>query len=561
MKIFNWKRKTPSHIGTIQPADDDYAIVIQKAEQDAILGSSLKQESLSKSYHKKDIAYANQIKALGSLDFGEGYVPKYSKNDMKNDLRLVLRKSANNIMINSIIVLRGNQAAAFAMPARLKDDGIGFEVHLKDRGTTPNNSDIKRIKEIEDFIWNAGDTQDPSYNFRTWIRQTIRDTFIYDQANSELTFKGGAGSKLTKFRAVDAGSIFFAADPNTGLPADANSNDTYYVQLEDQRIVSQFKHDELTFNSMNPRTDVKHFKYGLSPVETSLNEIQYFEMTETFNAKYFSQGGTTMGALMIKAGADQQSETSLEEFRRDMTSRFSGTQGSWKIPVFSADDAKYINMNQSSRDMEFEKWLNFLINVISSNFGVDPQEINFPNRGGATGSKGNSLQEASKKEGAQLSQAKGLDPLLSFIEDIINTNIMPKLDNRYLFSFKGDSIARDIQLLEKTKAEVSVKKTLNEVRKEDNLPEIEGGDIPLNAVIVQRLGQIQQQKMLQQQQQQQNADDVESASNNMSDTGADIAQGMDGSETASVKNDVVAKDGQVKNEDNMNAAKQGGKGD
>ncbi|MDT9683371.1 phage portal protein [Streptomyces sp. TRM76323] len=558
MKFFNWKKK-PHYIGTVQPTDDNYAVVIQKAERDAISANSLKAESLSKSYHKKDIAYASQIKALGSLDFGEGYVPKYTKTDMKNDLRVVLRKSANNIMINSIIVLRGNQAAAFAMPARLKDDGIGFEVHLKDRSATPNKNDIKRMHDIEDFIWNAGDKQDPSYNFRTWIRQTIRDTFIYDQANSELTYKGGSGSQLLKFRAIDAGSVFFAADPKTGMPASDKTNDTYFVQLEDQRIVSEFKQDELTFNSMNPRTDVRHFRYGLSPVETSLNEIQYFEMTETFNAKYFSQGGTTMGALMIKAGADQQSETSLEEFRRDMSSRFSGTQGSWKIPVFSADDAKYINMNQSSRDMEFEKWLNFLINVISSNFGVDPQEINFPNRGGATGSKGNSLQEASKKEGAQLSQAKGLDPLLSFIEDIINTNIIPKLDDRYIFSFKGDSISRDIQLLEKTKAEVSVKKTLNEVRQEDNLPEIPGGDIPLNAVIVQRLGQIQQQKMLEQQQQQATTDDVDNATNNMADTGAEVAQGMDGTETAAVKNDVVGKDGQVKSETNMNAAKQGGK--
>src|SRR5699024_4368699 len=100
---------------------------------------------------------------------------------------------------------------------------------------------------------------------------------------------------------------------------------------------------------------------------------------------FFSHGGTTRGLLNIKP-MGQQSQVSLEAFRREWQNSVSGANASWKIPVITAEDAKFVNMTPSANDMQFEKWTNMLINTITSLFQIDPTEINFPNNSGASGS-------------------------------------------------------------------------------------------------------------------------------------------------------------------------------
>lgn len=133
------------------------------------------------------------------------------------------------------------------------------------------------------------------------------------------------------------------------------------------------------------------------------------ENTEVFNDRFFSHGGTTRGILHVKTG-QQQSQQALDIFRREWRSSLAGINGSWQIPVVSAEDVKFVNMTPSANDMQFEKWLNYLINVISALYGIDPAEINFPNNGGATGSKGGSLNEGNSKEKMQAFRIKGYNP-------------------------------------------------------------------------------------------------------------------------------------------------------
>lgn len=228
----------------------------------------------------------------------------------------------------------------------------------------------------------------------------------------------------------------------------------------------------------------------------------------------------------------------------------------------------------------FEKWLNYLINVLCANFGIDPAEINFPNRGGATGSKGNSLQEASKKETSQLSKDKGLAPIMNFLEDVINRNIMPYLEGgKYSFRFVGDSTEAELKSLEILSKETEVYKTINEARAEKGLEPIEGGDIIMQAIHVQRLGQIFQQEQLERQMQMEqqqmladntggnpdassegNAEDKPKGTENKAVTTQDKQEGLTGKSTMSAKNqDGVKKDGQLRGEKSANSMGEGGK--
>lgn len=537
-------------------------------------------EKLQKSTNKKEVAIQEPVKFIDAVDLGQGYRTKGNKKGMYKNIHEVLKELSTNIIVNSIITTRANQVARYCVPAKEREDSIGFEVVPKDIKKDLSTHDVANIEYIEDFIKNTGQNLDPTRDsFRQIAKKWVRDLLTYDQLNTELIYEGDLDSPLYKFVAVDASTIYHAVDPKTyKTPKGKNAN--IYVQvLEDGIVYEKFKKHEMIFETMNPRTDIHSRMYGLSPLEVAMSHVGYHQLTENFNNKYFSQGGTTMGLLHIKTGENSTSRA-LEDFRRDWQQKFTGVNGSWKVPVVTADDVKYINMNQSSRDMEFEKWLNYLINVLCANFGIDPAEINFPNRGGATGSKGNSLQESSKKETSQLSKDRGLSPILHFIEDVVNRNIMPHLcGGKYLFRFTGDSLEKEIQQVELLMKEVETYKTLNEARAEKGLDPIEGGDVILSAFHIQRIGQLYQKEQMDKQMQMQEAQMMLSNTGetenepSVSDSGNDEVSSTESKDnsnevqelqegmTGKSKADGIKKDGQLRDTKSANGFKEGGKED
>lgn len=330
----------------------------------------------------------------------------------------------------------------------------------------------------------------------------------------------------------------------------------------------------------NPRTDLQSSGYGLSEVEIAMREFIAYNNTESFNDRFFSHGGTTRGVLQIRS-EQQQSQRALENFKREWKSSLSGINGSWQIPVVMADDMKFINMTPTANDMQFEKWLNYLINIIASLYGIDPAEIGFPNRGGATGSHGgNTLNEADPGKKHQASQNKGLQPLLRFIEDLINKHIIPEFSEKYTFQFVGGDSTSELEKIKIMYEKVKFAMTVNEARELLGLRgKVKGGDVPLDGVLIQRIGQLMQGEQFEYSKQQDrlallqsvlqpspdslsSTEEVESGSSEDVTTGSpqDTQQGLDGnSRTVNGKPKTnVGKDGQMKDQENANSAGQGG---
>lgn len=161
----------------------------------------------------------------------------------------------------------------------------------------------------------------------------------------------------------------------------------------------------------------------------------------------------------------------------------------------------------------FENWLNYLINIISSVFQIQPDEINFPNRGGATSKGGSAINEGNtQKTKMQQSKDKGLQPLLNHIEDFINDYIMPELDPDGNFYFRftlGDTHSElEHQQLIKQKLENGM--TINEARKEMGLPALDDeiGGYPGNAAVAVQFAQYNASKDEIAQQLQQHKNDI-----------------------------------------------------
>lgn len=135
--------------------------------------------------------------------------------------------------------------------------------------------------------------------------------------------------------------------------------------------------------------------------------------------------------------------------------------------------------------MVFEKWINYLINIICAVYKIDPAEINFPNNGGV-GGKGSSLFSGDKDKVDQ-SKAKGLLPLLQYIENVVNKYIISRfsLDDEYVFVFDGLDNESESEQVDLAKRKTESYMTINEVRADKGLAEIEGGDIIANPYFLQ----------------------------------------------------------------------------
>ena len=74
------------------------------------------------------------------------------------------------------------------------------------------------------------------------------------------------------------------------------------------------------------------------------------------------------------------------------------------------------------------------------------------------------------------SKDKGLYPLIRHIENYFNEHIIRAVDDRFIMKFTGVSTETQQEALERQNLERTFKKTLNEIRAEDGLPPMPGGD-------------------------------------------------------------------------------------
>lgn len=136
----------------------------------------------------------------------------------------------------------------------------------------------------------------------------------------------------------------------------------------------------MAFCVRNPRTNIDTQPYGFSELEQLITQVTSHLYAEEYNSKFFSQGGTTKGIINLKTdptGIGNREQ--LASFKRQWMAQVNGLTGAWKTPVVQIPDGiEYINVSQSNREMEFEKWMNYLVNIVCAIYQIDPAEVNFP---------------------------------------------------------------------------------------------------------------------------------------------------------------------------------------
>lgn len=303
-------------------------------------------EALNKSMKSGKAHYTDYA---SSLDLGTSDATSASKGTVLERKR-ILKRFANNAIVQSIIRTRTSQVIRYGRPARFSSEGVGYKIVPKNPSKSGKLSpqQLNRIHDLEDFIQNTGAEWTPQRGggFAQFLSEFVYNHYVFDQINVEKI--RGKDGHLNHFNFVDGGTVVLK-----DLPKSVDKPRHFLQMTGEQEKPVEFTEDELTFSIYNAHADVARHGYGYSEVEAALDQLQYQFDTEQFNARFFSQGGTTRGILLIDTGATAaQNTAALNSIRREWQASFSGTNGAWKIPVVSAHDAKFVNMTQSSKDME-----------------------------------------------------------------------------------------------------------------------------------------------------------------------------------------------------------------
>ncbi len=437
-------------------------------------------------------------------------------------------------VVAAILQTRCNQVAAFSVPYR-NSKSIGFAIKHKDPSHETSKSEQEFIDDLEKFIYNCGAPTPNPHNkikrddFETFLKKIVRDSLMYDKSTFEIV-PDRLGQPY-EFIAVDAATVRIAASNEVFGPDDTfmhrspvitnrllqmdertpfksmqmlasnkrKGERPDFVQVINGQIENVYYRDELAFGVRNPRTDIYIQGYGYGEMEQLITILTAHLYAEEYNRRFFMQGSAPKGILNFKG--ENFTPDMLEGFKRQWRSNLEGVENSWKTPILQAEQGvEWIDLHPSNREMEYGQWVEYLIKITCAVFLMDPAELNFDLHGGVQQTP---LFESSQEWKLKASRDRGLKPLLRFIAKQINEHIITQIDDHFVFDFVGLDELTEQEKHELRQEQVASYMTLNEIRRAEDLPDVEDGDTILNPTYIQaRQQRIQQEEAAAAQEQQ-----------------------------------------------------------
>lgn len=416
--------------------------------------------------------------------------------------------SMRDWLVSTIVQNRVDTISRFCRPQTRKFD-MGYRVVKRDLHEEYSEEEKAEIKNIEAFIYNCGrlkNTPDEDKMlFGEFTKMIVRDCLTFGNiAVEKVKTRRGA---LHRFRPIPAESVYHVNhnaskqqvkdhlksvrdtykpssdnDPRTAQEIFDQKVDFFrYVQVSyDGRPLAVFGDEDMVFRLFNPQNFIDGNGYCYSPVEMAIVNITNHLNTEHYNSNFFTHGQAAKGILHLKGTVTQSQMTA---FRRQFYNLINGSQNAWRTPIVSGlDDVQWVPMAGGSKEMEYLNYNMHLMRSVCSQFQIDPMEIGLDLL--VTGGRAANMQGHESK--IEFSREKGIYPILMFLEDVINRDIIPAIDpaygEKYKFQFEGytdETPQTEIALLQ---AEMTVNKSMNDLLSCARKPHIKHpiGDLPLN---------------------------------------------------------------------------------
>lgn len=398
-----------------------------------------------------------------------------------------LRRMSQIPAIAAIINTRLNQVARFANRPRYKGD-IGFRVTTKNPDAKLEGELQKKARKIEEFFLKTGWEKNRvrKDNFDTFLRKIVRDSLTLDVVTFEkvASLKGelfevwamdGATIELVINNPVGEASGYtlpvYKPETRSGMK---NVGEIAYVQSINGVTVAEYTEDELAFAIRNPRTDIEFTDFGMSELETLMEIVTGIVNGVRYNTSYFSHSHLPQGVMEL---VGKYKDTHLQAFQRHWKNLTQGAPGKWSVPVMAMEEGqgfKFTPFKNSNRDMEFNEFLEFLFNVACAVYQIDPNEVGF--KSWTSGSTGMS-QSDNTAEKMDASKDKGFIPLMGFLANTFNSEIVDLIDDELVFEWVGLDEEDEERKMERVKSRLEAGlSTIAEERKIEDMDEIMGLD-------------------------------------------------------------------------------------
>ncbi len=338
--------------------------------------------------------------------------------------------------LRAIFNLRKSQVSAFTRRPLFRGDR-GFRITLKDEDAKMSDKDRKIAYMLEEFFLNTG--WEKSYHrptFNGYMRKLLEDSLSIDNASTELVYDHVG--RLHEFWAIDGGTIQIVIPdmwtPQTPLGQESEEPIQYVQDIQGQ-VVAEYDSDELMLSIRNPQTSIAYYGYGISELETLVQEITTELFVLQWSQTVLSQGSIPDGLIIFKGnGFDEQT---LEDFQRVYRNLASGVQSAGRLQALTVgptDSVELLSTHDKPRDMAFSELLELTRVQICDVYGVDVNELNAWRRSGRGGAL---IDSDATKTRIEFSIDKGLMPLMKFFADEFNRHIVSRLDDRFKFEWVG----------------------------------------------------------------------------------------------------------------------------
>jgi len=418
--------------------------------------------------------------------------------------------SVRDWLVSAIIQCRVDTLVRFSRPEHHHLQ-MGFRVIKRDGEAHYTDEEKQEIAMVEDFLYNCGRKEGTPANdkrhFGEFLKMVGRDALTFGHVAIEKV-KTRAGG-LHRFRPLPAESMYLInkalskdqvssnAMKNYQLTRPKSDNDPAakqvvnqvenefikYVQISyDNRPLATFGDEDCIFRLFNPQNFADSLGYCYSPLELAIINITNHMNVENYNSNFFTHGYAARGVLHLKGTVTQQQ---LANFRRTFYNSITGHQNAWRTPIVAGlDEVQWVPMSANAKEMEYLNYNNHLMRILCAQFQIDPVELGLDYLISSNGRA--PMQQASNEYKITYSRERGLVPLLMFVEDLINNDIMPALDKslalKYKFMFTGMTEETPQTEIAQMQAEMTVWKTMNDLLKQAQKEKMDEpvADLPMN---------------------------------------------------------------------------------
>jgi phage portal protein BeeE len=342
----------------------------------------------------------------------------------------------------------------------------GMEWDIVTAETSDTNDYTDDILVAKEFISQLGGTPDPTTgkitggSYRKFMNMAIEDLMALD-ALALYRVRNNAGDLLTLLPVDGATIRLMISGMGSAPPPPAIA----YKQVIRGTVTAELTTNDLIYDMMNPRTNSP---YGLSPLESLMITVSAAMKSGMYNLAYLTDGNIPEG--LIEA-PEKWSATQIKEFEKNWNAALAGDDSATRQLHMLPAGANY-TPTKKPNDMAFESFNEWLMRLTCTVYDVMPVEIGFPPKGAGLGDKG--ANQSQKETGND----KGLRPIANILEELMNNVIQDDLGLPHLkFSFQGLEVENLSESATINQTLIfSGQRTINEVRTDDGLDAIEGGD-------------------------------------------------------------------------------------